>query len=246
MNKFKLSKDLHSQIAQGPTCFFAEHSIGSKDGLVPRFADSHACVRCISSLSEGRLSLDVHRIHRSHRRKFLEFWSFVEIGEPDECWPWRGEESGSWKRPLFSIKRHWACGNRYSPNRVATWYSWGDVGRLPIKSLCKNGYCCNPLHMRVRGVAHFFNNRKLDFIDLEFNSQKLMHDTQLFLETTQEKDPKGWKRLVYTNQAWMKYRMQEEGELVSDDLMLLRDPRYEAGPIDLEHCPDFQDLGPHN
>ena len=64
-----------------------------------RYTDSHACVRCISALTEGRLgSLDVHKIHRTFRRRFLEFWSFVEIGDPDECWNWHGN--------TLQIKQH--------------------------------------------------------------------------------------------------------------------------------------------
>lgn len=210
--------------------------------MVPRFTDSHACVRCVSALSEGRLSLDVHRIHRAHRRKFLEFWSFVEIGDADECWEWRGAREGRWNSPLYPMRRHWCASNRFSPNRVAAWFSWGDIGRLPIRSLCRNTACCNPLHMRVRGVAHFFNNRKLDFVDLEFCSQKLMHDTQLFLEVTQEKDPRTWKRLVRANEPWMQFRMHKEDEpLTSDDLMLLRDPQFATPNSDLEHFPEFDD-----
>lgn len=218
MSQWSIPPDLHRQIEPGPTCFFTEHSIGSKDGLVPRYNDSHACVRCISALSEGRLSLDVHRIHKMYRRKFLEFWSFVEIDDPEECWIWHGETSGTFGSAQFSMKRHWNFGARYAPSRVATWFSWGDVGRLPLRSLCRNPSCCNPLHIRVRGVAHFFHNRKLDYVDLEFNSHKLTHETQLFLETTKEKDPKNWRRLNRINEAWLDFRMQQDGPINIADM----------------------------
>ena len=90
MAQWPIPPDLHSEIEGGPFCPFHEHSLGSRDGRIPRYTDSHACVRCISALTEGRLSLDVHKIHRTFRRRFLEFWSFVEIGDPDECWNWHG------------------------------------------------------------------------------------------------------------------------------------------------------------
>ena len=97
---------------------------------------THACVRCVSALTEGRLSLDVHRIHRSHRRRFLEFWSFVEIREPDECWPWHGPKHSANNSTYFSYPRHWGKGRQYSAPRVAFWLTWGDIGRLPIKHTC--------------------------------------------------------------------------------------------------------------
>lgn len=219
-----LPKDLHSKIGPGPTCFFADHSIGSKDSLVPRYLDSHACIRCVSSLSEGRLTLDVHRIHKSHRRKFLEFWSFVELDDPEECWNWHGTQSQTWSTHQFAIKRHWNFSGRFSPSRVATWFSWGDIGRLPIRTLCRNPRCCNPLHMRVRGVPHFFNNRRLEYVDLEFSSHKLMHDTQLFLETTKEKDPRSWAKLKRANEPWIAYRMQQDHPLTADEIRDIRLP----------------------
>ena len=62
MAQWALPPDLHTKIESGPICFFHEHSIGSRDGQIPRYSDSHACVRCVSALTEGRLSLDVHKI----------------------------------------------------------------------------------------------------------------------------------------------------------------------------------------
>lgn len=241
MPKWAIPKNLHETIEPGPTCFFSDHSLGSKDGLVPRYSDSHACVRCVSSLSEGRLALDVHRIHRIHRRKFLEFWSFVEFDDPEECWNWHGTTDKHWGSKQFNLKRHWNFGSRFSPNRVATWYSWGDIGRLPVKALCNNACCCNPLHLRVKNVPHFFHNRKIDYVDLEFSSHKLMHDTQLFLEVTREKDPSTWKRLVVANEAWLQFRMQQDDALDAADVAALRDPTAAAKGESDEVEIDFDD-----
>ena len=73
MAQWPLPPNLHSEIAGGPVCFHADHSIGSKDGLVPRYTDSHACVKCISALTEGRLYLDVHKIEIKYLLRFLEY-----------------------------------------------------------------------------------------------------------------------------------------------------------------------------
>ena len=211
MAQWPIPPDLHSRIAGGPLCPFAEHSIGSKDGRIPRYDDSHACVRCVSALTEGRLTLDVHRIHRSYRRRFLEFWSFVEIQGPDECWPWRGQMHSRANSSYFPMPRHWNAGRQYSAPRVATWFTWGDIGRLPIKAVCGDNNCCNPLHIRIKGVPHFFHNRHLQLIDLEFSSHKLTSETTDFLITTREKDPKRFQRMEKSNKLWIDFRLNNDG-----------------------------------
>jgi hypothetical protein len=212
MARWPLPPDLHSEIMGGPLCFFHEHSIGSKDGRVPRYSDSHACVRCISSLTEGRLTLDVHKIHRKHRRRFLEFWSLVELRDADDCWPWHGNTHARGST-YFAIPRHWHKSRQFAAPRVATWFTWGDIGRLPIKNLCGNCDCCNPLHIRVQGVPHYYHNRKLQTIDLEFSTHKLNHETLLFLHTTQERDPKRFAKLEKASRIWLEFRMNSDGPI---------------------------------
>lgn len=221
MARWPIPPDLHSEIIGGPLCFFHEHSIGSKDGRVPRYADSHACVRCISSLTEGRLTLDVHKIQKKHRRRFLEFWSFVEIGEPDECWPWRGAFHCRSSSTIFRVPRHWHRSHQFAAPRAATWFTWGDIGRLPIKHLCGNNDCCNPLHIRVQGVPHYYYNRRLQTIDLEFSTHKLSRETTLFLKTTQERDPRRFKKLEATNRLWIEFRMMQDGPITAEDIAAL-------------------------
>ncbi len=211
MARWALPPDLHQRTVGGPLCYFRDHNLGSRDGRIPRYDDSHACVRCVSALMEGRLSLDVHRIEAKHRRRFLEFWSFVEIDSPDQCWPWRGRFHTRCSSGYFSIPRHWGPGRAYSAQRVATWFSWGDVGRLPIKHSCGNNSCCNPLHLRVQGVTHFYHNRKLQLLDLEYNSRKLHHETDQFLQATQDLDPHRFAELERHNRAWIEYRMDHDG-----------------------------------
>lgn len=215
MAQWPLPPDLHSRIEGGPLCPFHEHSIGSKDGRVPRYDDSHACVRCVSALTEGRLTLDVHRIHKTYRRRFLEFWSFVEIRtkDPDECWPWHGQYHSRANSSYFPIPRHWNKGRQYSAPRVATWFTWGDIGRLPIKHICGDNNCCNPLHIRIKGVPHYFHNRHMQLVDLEFSSHKLIHETQSFLETTLEKDPKSFLRMEKSNKLWIDFRLNADGPI---------------------------------
>ena len=203
---------LHKEIVGGPLCFHREHNIGSQDGRIPRYSDSHSCVRCIAALTEGRFSIDVHKIEKRHRRNFLTFWSLVDIQGPDECWEWQGDTN------TFAIPRHWTSGRQFAAYRTAVWMSHGDIGRLPIKRLCENPKCCNPLHYRVKGVAHFFNRRHLKEVDLEFNNRKLIGETSLFLQTMQAQNPIGYRKIEAINDLWIQARIDSGQALNPHDM----------------------------
>jgi len=182
--------------------------------MIPRYKHGMACVRCVAQLAEGRVSLDIHRIHRSWRRRFLEFWSLVDIGDPDECWDWHGGRSKG--IPRHSMNRGWVAAavargprNYYAPSRVAAWFSWGDFGQLNIERICGDPNCCNPLHVRVKGVPHFYFNRRLETIDFSFDARKLRNDTQDFLELTRIRQPMRFKRLQRINNDWIRYRLSD-------------------------------------
>ena len=205
---------LHREISGGPLCFFKDHNIGARDGRVARYSDSHACVKCVAALSEGRFSIDVHRIDKKHRKNFLTFWSMVDIQGPDDCWEWMGKKSLT-RQNIFANPRHWTSGREFAASRSAVWYSHGDIGRLPIKRVCSNPNCCNPLHLRVSGVAHFFHRRHLKEIDLQFSRRKLIGETSLFLQTMQAKDPSNFGKLEKTNAMWIAARIAQGGPIQS-------------------------------
>lgn len=217
MAQWRVPPDLHSKISGGPICFHKDHSIGCKDGRIPRYSDSHACIKCISALTEGRFTLDVHTIHKKHRNKFLTFWSMVDIQGPDDCWHWNGKKTKS-GQSIFDVTRHWTSGRGFAAQRSAVWFTHGDVGRLPIKSICGNPHCVNPLHLRVKGVPHFFHRRHLRNIDLEFNSRKLIGETSLFLQTTMDRDPVQFTKLQKQNELWIEARIAAAGPLDSEEM----------------------------
>jgi hypothetical protein len=208
-----IGSELNSEIVMGPACPFSAHSIGSRDGLIPRYSRSQACVRCVSAITEGRVSLDVHRIHRDWRRRFLEFWTFVEIGEPEECWPWRGPRDPNRANSGYhGLSRPWLSGRRrskYGAARVAGWFTWGDFGKLPYTHSCDDASCCNPLHLRIQKVPHYFHNRRLDVINLRFDSRKLLDETLAFAELTRMRQPLRYRRMERINKQWLDYRLTE-------------------------------------
>ena len=207
MARWSIPASLHSVIEPGPLCPFLEHSHSSLDGQVPRYPDSGACVRCIASLTEGRISLDIRKIHPRWRRRFLEFWSLVDVREdPDECWEWKGGRYADGSSSYFPVHRHWSQSGQFAAPRVAFWFTWGDIGRLPIEHSCGNKFCCNPLHMRVKGVPHFHHRRKLSSLDLAPRASRLVRDTQEFLDITREKAPARYKRLERQAGQWLAAR----------------------------------------
>lgn len=213
MPQWPLPKNLHSQVGSGPLCPFSAHLIGSKDGTIARYSDSHACVRCTAALTEGRLDLDAARIHPLWRRRFLEFWSLVEIDDPDTCWIWQGARHSKSNTPIYAIPRHWSSARQWSAKRAAIWLSWGDIGRLPIVSLCGNPDCVNPLHLRIKGVPHYHHGAVLGTIDLTFAAGQLGLHTQRFLEATKAKDPLHFARLQQINRLWIDARVKAEGPI---------------------------------
>lgn len=207
--------NLHKQTFSGPRCFHREHNLGSRDGKAPRYSDSYACTRCVAALTEGRFEINIHNIEKTRRKLFLRFWSLVDISGSDECWEWQGKEHSK-GGGIFQIKRHWSSNSWWSAPRVAFWFSHGDIGRLPIEHICGNGNCCNPLHLRVKGVPHYFASRHLRKIDLDFSARKLVCETGEFLKVTQARDPERYRDLLNENESWIASRVDPNYQQLED------------------------------
>lgn len=70
------------------------------------------------------------------------FWDRVQIGDPDECWPWTGGcSSGGYG--VIGVE-----GRSVSTHRLAFQLSTGlDPGDLYVCHSCDNPPCCNPGHL---------------------------------------------------------------------------------------------------
>lgn len=144
---------------EGELCIYTGHSLGRFSSHSMRYDSHQACVRCVASAREGRLSFDVDRMLAKERRRALKFWSQVEIGEPNECWNWKGCVNKRTKQPQFAWRRPGlSSSTQHHPQRVAMWYTWGDLGFTGVKSTCGNKYCCNPFHLIPQRVGVFVDH----------------------------------------------------------------------------------------
>ena len=197
------------EIIPGALCPHAEHSATSPDGQVPRYRKSGACVQCCAGLTEGRLELNVQRIHEQFKGRFLEFWAMVDMGKPTECWPWQGPKQVNGSAVLSFARGRGARPRQLSVSRIACYYTWGDVGSLPIVHTCDTPHCCNPLHLRVKKVAHFHHRQQLQAVRLYPQAQVL--DTQIaaYLSALHHRKPKRFQRLLASAPGWQQVEEAE-------------------------------------
>ena len=144
---------------EGELCLYTGHSLGRFSNKSMRFDSHQACVRCVASAREGRMSFDINRLLKRERNRALKFWSQVEMGSPDECWNWGGCINSRTKAPQFAWRRHGiSSSTQHHPQRVAMWFTWGDLGYTGVKTTCGNKYCCNPFHLIPQHVGVFVDH----------------------------------------------------------------------------------------
>jgi hypothetical protein len=71
----------------------------------------------------------------------MRFWSYVDIREPNECWPWKG---GTFARGYGQFR---AGKKKVRANRCAYELVKGPLGELNSLHECDNPPCCNPAHL---------------------------------------------------------------------------------------------------
>ena len=151
--------NLSNTAEEGELCIYTGHSIGRFSGHSMRFDSHQACVRCVAAAREGRMSFDIDRLLKRERRRALKFWSQVDIGAPDECWRWNGCINKRTKQPQFAWRRHGiSSSTQHHPQRVAMWFTWGDLGYTGVKTTCGEKYCCNPFHLIPQNVGVFVDS----------------------------------------------------------------------------------------
>ena len=168
---------------EGELCIYTGHSIGRFSDSSMRYDSHQACTRCVAGAREGRISLNIDTLLKKERKRALKFWSQVDIGAPDECWNWNGCINSRTGQPQFAWRRHRiSSSTQHHPQRVAMWYSWGDLGFTAVKTTCGNRYCCNPFHLIPQNVGVFVDDDSyLESFDMAIEIHTLKQKVQEYL-----------------------------------------------------------------
>ena len=177
----------HSQISntaeEGELCIYSGHSMGRFSNHSMRYDSHQACVRCVAAAREGRISLDIDKMLKKERKRALRFWSQVDIGNPEDCWNWHGAINSRTQQPMFPWRRHGiSSSTQHHPQRVAMWYSWGDLGYTGVKTTCGNKYCCNPFHLIPQNVGVYVDHESyLESFEIRCQLQVLKQKVQEYM-----------------------------------------------------------------
>ena len=174
---------LSNTAEEGELCIYTGHGISKFSAHSMRYDSHQACTRCVAGAREGRLSFDINRLMKKVRPKALKFWSQVQIGNPEECWNWTGCINKRTKQPQFAWRRHGiSSSTQHHPQRVAMWFTWGDLGYTGVKTTCGNKYCCNPFHLIPQNVGVFVDHESyVDSFELAVELQTLKQQVGEFL-----------------------------------------------------------------
>ena len=94
------------------------------------------------------------------------FWSFVDKGRADECWPWTGGVNA--RRDGYG--RFWVKRIEYRTNRMAFWLRYGvDPAEQDVCHRCDNPPCCNPAHL-------FLGTRAVNLADMRQKNRQATGD----------------------------------------------------------------------
>ena len=183
---------LSNTAEEGELCIYTGHSLGRFSDSSMRYDSHQACTRCVASAREGRISLNIDTLLKKERRRALKFWSQVDIGNPDECWNWNGCINEKTKQPQFAWRRHGLTSStQHHPQRVAMWYSWGDLGYTAVKTTCGNRYCCNPFHLIPQNIGVFVDDTSyIESFDMAIEIHTLKQRVQEFLVEEMMKEAK--------------------------------------------------------
>ena len=91
--------------------------------------------------------LALARIAQAAKRPPIEerFWSRVNKGAPDQCWPWRGWRSKK-GYGQFSFQH---VGKHYTHRLAVILSGRNTPAGMIVMHACDNPPCCNPAHLRI-------------------------------------------------------------------------------------------------
>lgn len=84
------------------------------------------------------------------------FWSKIQIGKADECWPWIAKSRHQSGYGLFTMASARKGGVKHVASRIACYLGNGPApdGLPNALHSCDNKPCCNPAHLRWGTQLH--------------------------------------------------------------------------------------------
>ena len=202
-----LGDSFHAEVAMGPPCLFTRHNHSARDLRTPRYVDTQACVHCVDELVHGQLNLDVNAILRPYQLHYLEFWTLVAVGAPEDCWEHQNRlldyGSHAWSKTVRRPSWLGGVATSIAPYRVASWFAWGDTGALEVKPVCGNKACCNPLHLRVQHVPHFHHAASINRLNLCLEIEAQQGHIAALLQEHRQGPPERLSLFLRISPAWI-------------------------------------------
>ncbi len=228
---------LSNTAEEGELCIYTGHSLGRFSDKSMRFDSHQACVRCVAAAREGRLSFDITRLLKRERKRALKFWSQVDIRSPDSCWDWKGYRAKHTETPQFPWRRHGiSSSTQHHPQRVAMWFTWGDLGYTGVKSTCGNKYCCNPFHLIPQNIGVFVDQESyLESFELACQLHTLRQEIAEYqVELALEEQQKLLSEASIDERADMTFDpstdFSDKFEAVIEDMLMGRHPHQRTIP----------------
>ncbi len=107
------------------------------------------------------------------KQRIAVFWSYVAVGEPDECWLWQRGDGPK------GYGQFWWKGKTCIASRVAYEISYGDPGNALVCHTCDTPGCCNPGHL-------FTGTSKINQLDKVTKGRQLKHERHNLAKLTIE------------------------------------------------------------
>lgn len=81
------------------------------------------------------------------------FWSFVDVGGPDECWHWNGGPSGNgyafFPRRVYAHRFSWELANGPIPKGFVVDHRCHNADKSCPGGKCRHRLCVNPAHLEA-------------------------------------------------------------------------------------------------
>lgn len=150
------------------TCLW--HRLGAP-GHKGNFGLMNECLDCMAEINRGKCEINVKNFKFDYYWQVKSFWEKVDIKGQDECWLWKGATKKNGSETVAYLPSPFHSAKTQSAARVSYWVSRGYTGRYRVthQQGCSS-LCCNPLHLRLKGVELKTEPTEISVINLSYGN----------------------------------------------------------------------------